>query len=125
MIMTSNRALVLASCLGGTLSVALGAFAAHGAEPGLKALLSTGSHYLILHALFALACATWRNPDRLVTTAGWLALSGGLVFCLSLVALGLTGITRLGAITPIGGLMMIVAWLFVAFAAFRTRSVFL
>lgn len=121
--MIQNRNLVVGSCLGGALSVALGAFAAHGAEPAIRALLTTGSHYLVVHVLFALACATWRTPDRLVSLAGWLALLGGLVFCLSLAALAWTGVTRLGAITPIGGLMMIVAWLLVAFAAFRAPGV--
>lgn len=121
--MTLNRPLAIACSLGGALSVALGAFAAHGAEPGIKALLTTGSQYLIVHVLFALACATWRTADRLVTFAGWLALLGGLIFCLSLAALGWSGVTRLGAITPIGGLMMIAAWLLLAFAAFRTRGV--
>lgn len=117
--MSLNRPLVLAACLSGALSVALGAFAAHGAGPAIKTLLTTGSHYLVVHALLALACAAWPARARLVGLAGWLAVIGGLVFCLSLAAIGWTGVTALGMITPIGGVLMIAAWLLLAFAAFR------
>jgi len=120
--MTLNRPLVLAACLSGALAVALGAFAAHGAGPAIKTLLTTGSHYLTVHALLALACAAWPTRDRLVALAGWLAVIGGLVFCLSLAAIAWTGVTALGMITPIGGLLMIAAWLLLAFAAFRNRT---
>lgn len=120
--MTLNRPLVLAGCLAGALSVALGAFAAHGAGPAIKTLLTTGSHYLVVHALLALACAGLPLRDRLVILAGWLALIGGLVFCLLLAAIGWTGVTALGMVTPIGGVLMIAAWLLLAFAAFGRRT---
>lgn len=120
--MTLNRPLVLAACLSGALAVALGAFAAHGTGPAIKTLLTTGGHYLIVHALLALACAAWPVRGRSVGLAGWLAVIGGLIFCLSLAAIGWTGVTALGMITPIGGLLMIAAWLLLAFAAFGTRT---
>lgn len=120
--MTLNRPLILAACLGGALAVALGAFAAHGADPAIKTLLTTGGHYLIVHALLGLACAVWPVRERLVGLAGWLAVAGGLIFCLSLAAIGWTGVTKLGMITPIGGLLMIAAWLLLAYAAFRNRT---
>lgn len=122
--MILNRPLAVTACLGGALAIALGAFAAHGSGPAIKTLLTTGSHYLIVHALLALVCAVWTVRDRRIEIAGWLAVAGGLVFCLSLAALGWTGITALGAITPIGGVLMIGAWLLLAFAAFRTNTTF-
>ena len=54
--MTPSRNLIVFAALNGALAVALGAFAAHGAGPQVKTLLSTGAHYQLAHAVFALAC---------------------------------------------------------------------
>ena len=51
--------------------------------------------------------------------AGWLATVGGLIFSLSLALLGLLSLPALGAITPIGGVLMILAWLLLMLAALR------
>src|SRR5688572_18521433 len=78
--MTVTRNLAVFAALNGALAVGLGAFAAHGAGPQIKTLLTTGAHYQLVHAVFALVCAVWPGRDRLVGLAGWLAASGGLVF---------------------------------------------
>ena len=51
--MTASRNLILFAALNGALAIALGAFAAHGAGPQVKTLLSTGAHYQLAHAVFA------------------------------------------------------------------------
>ena len=119
--MNATRNLAAFAALNGALAVLIGAFAAHGAGPQVKTLLTTGSHYLMVHALLALLCAVWPGRDRLVVLAGWLAAVGGLVFCLALSAIALLGLTELGAIAPIGGVLMIAAWLLLLIAALRSQ----
>lgn len=120
--MIESRNLAAFAALNGALAVLIGAFAAHGASPQVKTLLTTGAHYQLVHAVLALVCAAWPVKGRLVVAAGWLAASGGLVFCLALSAIALLGLSAMGAIAPIGGVLMIAAWLFLMFAAWRTQS---
>ena len=119
--MTVSRSLAVFAALNGALAVALGAFAAHGAGPQVKTLLTTGAHYGLAHALLALICAVWPSRNRLIVLAGWLAAAGGLVFALALSAIALLSLPVTGAVAPIGGLLMIAAWLLIALAALRTQ----
>lgn len=118
----AGRDLIVFSALNGALAVALGAFAAHGAGPQVKTLLTTGAHYQLAHAVFGLACALWTAGGRLARLAGWLGTTGGLVFSLALAFIALLSLPAMGAVAPIGGLLMIAGWLCVAFAAFQSRS---
>ena len=120
--MTISRSLAAFAALNGALAIVIGAFAAHGAGPQIKTLLTTGAQYQMVHAVLALVCAVWPGRGRLVGLAGWLAAVGGLVFCLALSAVALTGFTVMGAIAPIGGILMIGAWLLILLAALRTQS---
>ena len=121
--MAVNRPLAVFAVLCGALAVALGAFAAHGAGPQVKTLLTTGAHYQIVHALLALVCAAWPGRSRLMSVAGWLAGIGGLVFGLALASIGLLHMFFMGAVAPVGGVLMIAGWLVAGFAAFRSQSV--
>ena len=108
------------------LSVATGAFAAH----ALKARLSTemlamfeiGARYQMYHALglIAVAWAFSQWNSQLILAAGWFFVIGIAIFSGSLYALSLTGIRQLGAITPIGGLALIVGWFCLVLAALRS-----
>ena len=120
--MTVSRNLIAFAALNGALAVALGAFAAHGAGPQIKTLLTTGAQYQIVHAVFAFACAQWTGGGGLARVAGWLGSIGGLIFCLALAAIAFLGVPAFGAVAPIGGLLMIAGWLCLAFAALRSRS---
>ena len=120
--MTIDRNLTVFAALTGALAVGLGAFAAHGAGPQVKQLLTTGAHYELAHALLALVCAVWPLRSRTIVLAGWLAAAGGLVFALALSALALLSLPAMGAVAPIGGALMIAAWLLIAFAALRTQT---
>lgn len=121
--MRVTRNLAVFAALNGALAVAIGAFAAHGAGPQIKSLLTTGSHYQMVHAVLALVCAVWPAPPRLVTIAGWLAATGGFVFCLALSAIALLSLPVMGAVAPIGGVLMISAWLLLAVTALRSQTV--
>lgn len=121
--MNADRPLAVFAALCGALAVTLGAFAAHGAGPQVKTLLTTGAHYQLVHAVMGLVCALAAARLRLAVTAGWLACIGGLIFGLALTAVGILGLKVMGAVAPVGGVLMIAGWLVVGFAVFRSQSV--
>lgn len=121
--MRVTRSLATFAALNGALAVAIGAFAAHGAGPQIKSLLTTGAHYQLAHALLALVCALWPGRDRLVIASGWLASTGGLVFALALTGIALLNLPSMGAVAPVGGVLMIAAWLLLAVAALRSQAI--
>ncbi len=126
----------------GALAVAIGAFGAHGLKGGLEraveqgertraeadralAVFETGARYHLLHALAIVAVglsATWRVSEgtRSLAWAGWLFLAGTVLFSGSLYALALTGVSQLGAITPVGGLAFLGGWVALAVGAPRS-----
>ena len=114
-------------CILGALGVALGAFGAHGLRNTLSAAdLATfeiGVRYQMYHALALLAVAwaveRWGGP--LTTAAGWSFVVGIVVFSGSLYMLVLTGPRWLGAITPIGGVALILGWALLAWTALTGR----
>lgn len=117
--------LTLAS-LWGFMAVCAGAFGAHGAKsPEAKAWLETGGHYQLIHALAVFACfVVWRLLESPAAgIAAWLFLIGALIFSGSLYLMGFGGPRILGAVTPIGGLLLLAGWLVLGWAAFAgTRS---
>lgn len=119
--MRVTRSLAIFAALNGAMAVAIGAFAAHGAGPQIKTLLTTGGHYQMVHAVLALVCAIWPARSGLAVVAGWLSATGGLVFCLSLSAIALLSLPVMGAVAPIGGVLMIAAWLLLAVTALRSQ----
>jgi uncharacterized membrane protein YgdD (TMEM256/DUF423 family) len=119
--MVLNRNLAVFAALNGAMAVAVGAFAAHGAGPAVKTLLTTGAHYQIIHAVLALICALWGGRPAIL--GGWLAAVGGLVFCLALAFIALLSMPVMGAVAPVGGVLMIAGWLLLIFAALRSRTV--
>ena len=116
--------------LGMALAVICGAFGAHGLRdrltPELLAVWETAARYQVYHslALFAvdLMPLTLRRASPAIQAAGWLFLAGMVLFCGSLYALALSGRRWLGAITPLGGLAWILAWLVLAYAAWTGRA---
>ena len=85
----------------------------------MLAVFETGVRYQMYHALALLGTAMLmeRAPGRLLTAAAWLFIAGITLFSGSLYALALTGVTTLGAVTPLGGLALLAAWACLAFAA--------
>ena len=59
-----------------------------------------------------------RMSGWLIQTAGWSFVAGIVLFSGSLYALAISGVTILGAVTPIGGLAFLIGWACLAFAAF-------
>ena len=116
--------LMLAAFFGFT-GVALGAFAAHGLKNRLSeqylAIFHTGVTYQLVHtlALFGVALLLAHLPGRLVTWAGTFFALGIVLFSGSLYVLTMTGISKLGIITPIGGAAFLAGWLCLGLAAWR------
>jgi uncharacterized membrane protein YgdD (TMEM256/DUF423 family) len=106
------RAWVALAALDGLIAVAAGAFGAHGvSDPLVANLLRTGAQYQGVHAVAALACFGFLSAmPRQAPLAGWLFGAGGLLFGGSLYLLAFTGVRALGAITPIGGLLLMAGW---------------
>ncbi len=116
--------LMLAAFFGFT-GVALGAFAAHGLKDRLSAeylaIFHTGVTYQLVHtlALLGVALLATHIPGRIVTWAGVSFVVGILLFSGSLYLLTLTGISKLGIITPFGGVAFLIGWLCLGLAAWR------
>ncbi|PTQ72903.1 DUF423 domain-containing protein [Pseudomonas sp. GV071] len=122
------RVFILLAAFFGFTGVALGAFAAHGLKSKLSteylAVFQTGTHYQLIHALALLAVAllSLNLPGRLLTTAGWMFTLGIVLFSGSLYLLTLTGVSKLGIITPFGGLSFLAGWLCLGLAAWRMQG---
>ena len=106
--------LVLFAALSGALAVAAGAFGAHGASGAAAEWLKTGAHYQLIHAVAALVAMRFdaRGP-------AWLFVAGGGLVALTLYLMALGAPRWLGAVTPIGGALLIAGWLWFAWSAAR------
>jgi uncharacterized membrane protein YgdD (TMEM256/DUF423 family) len=106
------------AALMGLLSVAIGAFAAHGAAPRAAELLKTGAQYQFTHAMASFACATFMQVGaRRARFAPAFFLGGTLLFSGSLYALAFGAPRWVGAITPLGGVSFLVGWAVLIWAA--------
>ena len=118
-----DRTFLLIGALAGFTGVTLGAFGAHALRgrlsPEMLAVFETGVRYQIYHALAIMATGliAARMGGWLIVSAGWLLTAGIILFSGSLYLLVFTGVTRLGAITPIGGVAFLLGWACLALAA--------
>jgi len=127
--MTPQRWTSAGAVLGG-LSVAFGAFAAHGLKARFaelsnvdfqpREIFDVGVRWHAVHALAILLASI--AAQRLVSArassaACWAFLVGILIFSGSLYSLAATGVRWLGAVTPIGGVSFLVGWTILAVAA--------
>ncbi len=123
-----SRLAILLGAGNAVLAILLGAFAAHAIQNTLSvrmlAIFNTAVDYHLYHALGLIIIGLLiknRPPSKALKIAVYLMLFGIIIFCGSLYALSLTDISKLGMITPIGGLAFIAAWMFV-FVAFLKQE---
>jgi uncharacterized membrane protein YgdD (TMEM256/DUF423 family) len=118
---SARSGLIAAGAINALLSVAAGAFAAHGLrdrlEPRALEVFETAARYQMYHALAMILAGV--IAARGASTAGWIFQAGIVVFSGSLYALALTDMKVLGAVTPFGGLAFVVGWAWLAWAAWR------
>jgi uncharacterized membrane protein YgdD (TMEM256/DUF423 family) len=112
---------IVVGALWGFLGVALGAFGAHGlksvaTEQGL-AWWETGARYHLVHALALVLLGLIEHHRPGGGAAGWAFLLGSAVFSGTLYAMALGAPRFLGAVTPIGGVGMLLGWLLLALRA--------
>lgn len=102
----------------GALAVLTGAFGAHALKERLPvdllAVWNTAAHYHLIHAAALLALALAGARDARVRLPFLLIASGVAIFSGSLYALALTGLRPLGAVTPIGGVLLVAGWVSIA-----------
>ncbi len=118
--MAGRRSLLVLGALLAALGIALGAFGAH----ALKAVLSpqalgwwdTAVQYQMWSAIGLVALSAARRPMRV---PGLLIAAGSIVFAGSLYVMALADLRWLGAVTPVGGALMIAGWLLAAWNALR------
>lgn len=122
------RIFLILGAINAFLCVAFGAFGAHGLKLRLSADMlaayQTGVQYHFYHALglIVVGLVLLHFPkSRSVVLSGWLMLAGIVLFSVSLYALSLTGIHELGAITPLGGMAFLSAWVLLAYGVITTK----
>ncbi len=116
------------AAVSGFLSVAIGAFGAHGLKGILDAygrdIFETAVQYQMFHtaALLAVGVLQAVYPKTSFKVTGWSFLIGMALFSGSLYILAVSGIGWLGAVTPIGGTAFLVGWAALLHAVWRLRS---
>ena len=122
--MNSNRFAAAGAFLGG-LAVMLGAFGAHAIKdrvsPADLDIWKTGAHYHLVHAVALMALAFYDKKGSYRAVC-WLWIVGITIFGGSLYALVLTQVRIFGAITPIGGLCLIIGWLMLGFKLWKSDA---
>lgn len=105
------------------IAVALGAFGAHGLKNSVSIQQlewwQTATLYWFIHGLGLLLVGILIRLNYTTQTTAWLLQIGALIFAGSLYAMTLGAPRWFGAITPIGGVLMIVGWLWLAASTFR------
>ena len=121
--------LLIAAGLTGFVSVALGAFGAHGLEGRLTAegaeWWATATLYALVHSAAALACAlagrhgAARHGTAGAAAPGWAFVIGTTIFAGTLYSMALGAPRWLGAVTPVGGVSLLIGWGLVVLKGFR------
>ena len=121
-----TKLFLMLGSLGGLLSVALGAFAAHGLKSKLSESLlhtfQTAVEYQFFHSLVLLVIGILliHKPNaNTFKNAGYFVFTGILLFSGSLYFIALTSTTTLGIVTPIGGVFFIIGWLLLTIGSWK------
>lgn len=110
----------------GAVAVSAGAFGAHGLEGKVSAARLetwlTGANYLMVHTVALLTLVASKEDLGPWRSVLWSWTLGSFIFAGSLFVLVLSGVTWLGAITPIGGVMLVLGWLLLAWRGIKSLS---
>ena len=115
------KSLLIVGSVFAALSVLLGAFGAHGLKNRLSiedlAIFETAVRYQMYHALgiLLMGLGSIDLTEKLVSTPAYFLILGIIIFSGSLFLLVFTNLRWFGAITPIGGLCLIIGWLLLAY----------
>ena len=107
------------------LAILFGAFGSHALKEKLTLeqleIYDIATRYLMFHALgiFAIGILGYQVPNEVLTWPLLLMIFGILIFSGSLYLISLAGYKKLGMVTPIGGLALIISWLMVAYNIYK------
>jgi uncharacterized membrane protein YgdD (TMEM256/DUF423 family) len=124
--MTVKYILALAGSLA-FMGVGLGAIGSHllksSVSPELLIVYEIGNRYQIIHALAIFISALLYNfsPKKEFKTSSYLFMLGIIIFSGSLYALAITGIKKFGMITPIGGILFLIGWIFIVVGCTKSK----
>lgn len=116
-----SKVFIILGAILGFLGVAVGAFGAHALKEKLAInflnIFEVGVRYQMYHALLLILIAfIYSNfPNSYVYASGWLVFAGVIIFSGTLYILALTATPAWGAVTPIGGLLLLAGWLLLIF----------
>ena len=125
------KKILMIAAISGLLAVALGAFGAHGLKTHLAAdmlaIYQTSVQYHFYHsfALLITSLVMVLAPNKLSAFrySALFFIVGTLVFSGSLYLLAISGARWLGAITPIGGLLLIAGWIALAVGSYQWQNI--
>lgn len=116
-----DRRLIGAGALLAAIGIALGALGVHGLKNVLDAVRMGWWHTAVDYQMWSgvgLVGLGAAGRPRLALP-GWLIAAGAAIFAATLYVMALGGPLWLGAVTPIGGALMVVGWLLAAWRAWR------
>ncbi len=126
-----RRHLIMLGAVLAALSVALGAFGAHGlkellAETGRSGTFETAARYHFYHALAIIIVGILLNTYKngFLKYAAWFFLLGIILFSGSLYAISINSnepTWMMGVLAPVGGLSFITGWILLAFAVSKRK----
>ena len=105
----------------------LGAFGVHALRGHLDenalSIWHTAAEYQFWHVVALMAIAGFApSNDSSWSRAGWIMIAGTIIFCTSLYALTLGAPAWVGAVTPVGGLLLVIGWVLVGVAFWCSAS---
>lgn len=121
------RFTLMVAAVSGCLTVAIGAFAAHGLRDLLDAQqvswMKTALDYQAWHsvALLAIGGLSGQKPARLLNLVAGAFIAGMILFSGSLYGLALSGLRAFALLTPVGGALLLAGWALLALYALRLR----
>lgn len=122
------RFFIILAALNMFMSIATGAFGAHGLKevltPEMLGVWQTAVTYQMIHGLglFLIGLLSYQIKAKALSAAAYLMFVGIILFSGSLYILALTNVTILGVITPFGGTLFLIAWGLVAYAATKNTA---
>lgn len=119
------KVLLIIGAISGFLTVALGAFGAHGLEGRLSekaiATWEKAVQYQMFHTLAIIGAVLLMQKIQAgsLTTAGWFFIAGILLFSGTLYIYAVSGITIFAIITPVGGVAFLIGWVLLGYSAIK------
>ena len=120
------KSYIIIASLFAALAILFGAFGSHALKERLSAqsfeVYEIATRYLMFHALgiFLIALLGFQLPKELLEAPVTIMIVGTSIFSGSLYLIAMLDLKKLGMVTPIGGLLLIVSWLLLAYNTYKT-----